>query len=60
VIVKVEGEFYVEAVAETKLCVLVYPPGCGEDKYEEHDAVHSDGTSEGEELDPDILLDDLD
>ncbi|HEY8343135.1 MAG TPA: outer spore coat protein CotE [Calditerricola sp.] len=61
VLVKVEGEFYVEAVAETKLCVLVYPPGCSDDdKFDEADAASADSPNEGEELDPDILLDDLD
>lgn len=56
VIVRVEREFAVEMIAETKLCVVVNPRGIdGGDK--DYDFAFSDG--EYEEIDSD-LLDDLD
>jgi spore coat protein E len=55
VVVRVEREFAVEMIAETKVCVAVCPGGCGdEDKT-------YDGFDDGgyEDLDPELLDDEL-
>lgn len=57
VIIRVEREFAVELVAETKVCVVV----CN--KCDDHDEKHVDFDSSGdgdyEDLDPDLLEDEL-
>ena len=60
VIVRVEREFSAVMVAETKVCVLVSPNGCGDfdDKTLEFDYADDDG--DYEELDPNLLEDDVD
>ena len=56
VLIRVEREFAVELIAETKVNVLVSPHGCGDD-----DKDYDFGTVEGDfdELDPDSLDDEL-
>jgi spore coat protein E len=57
VVIRVEREFQVEMIAETKVCVVVCPNGC-DDYGDKH--VDFDGGEDGdyEDLDPE-LLDDL-
>lgn len=58
VVVRVEREFAVEMVAETKVCVAVNPNGC-QDEDDKHVMFDYDGDDgDYEDLDPD-LLDDL-
>jgi spore coat protein E len=59
VYVQVEREFKVEVIGETKVCVLVNPNGC-EDMDEKEFALGDDLDHEFEDLDPDIMIDDLD
>ena len=56
VLIRVEREFQVELVAETKVCVVVCPNGCDdfEDKHVDFD---SGEDSDFEDLDPDLLED---
>lgn len=59
VYVQVEREFLAEVIGETKVCVLVDPDGC--DDFEEKDFSLSEEFDQNyEDLDPDILIDDLD
>ncbi len=57
VIVKVEREFVVEVIGETKICVQVCKGGCDDpdDKYFDDD--HNNG--DYEDLDADLYIDDL-
>lgn len=57
VIIRVEREFQVELVAETKLCVVV----CDRcDEFDDKDIVFGDGgTLDYEDLDPDLLEDEI-
>lgn len=58
VIIRVEREYQVEMVAETKVCVVVCPGGCN-DFEEKH--IDFDGVDDGdfEDLDPDLLDDEV-
>lgn len=58
VVIRVEREFQVEMVAETKVCVLVCAGGC-DDLDKETDFDESD-EADFEDLDPDLLDDDVD
>lgn len=59
VYVQVEKEFMVEVIGETKICVLVNPDGC--DDFDEKDFEFEDDLNQDfEDLDPDILIEDLD
>jgi spore coat protein E len=51
ILVRVEREFYVEVVGETKICVAVSPNGHCEDEWD----VDSDDDDDFEDLDPDFL-----
>jgi spore coat protein E len=57
VIIRVEREFQVEMIAETKVCVVVNPNGCNafDDKTVEFDGEEGDY----EDLDPELLDDEL-
>jgi spore coat protein E len=59
VIIRVEREFQVEMIAETKVCVVVCPHDCHdyEEKHVDFDHLHDE--ADFEELDPDLLDDDL-
>lgn len=57
VLVQVEREFMVELIGETKVCVMVCPGGC--DHLEDKEFIF-DEEQDFEELDPDIIIDDLD
>jgi spore coat protein E len=60
VVLRVEREYQVEMVAETKVCVVVCENGC--DDFDEKD-IDFDGSFDDEDfedLDPDLLDDDLD
>lgn len=58
VIIRVEREFQVEMIAETKVCVVVCKGGCDDfgDKSIDFDGGEDDG--DYEDLDPDLLEDD--
>lgn len=58
VVIRVEREYQVEMIAETKVCVVVCPNGCDdfEDKHIDFDAGDA---GDFEELDPDLLDDDV-
>lgn len=58
VVIRVEREYKVEMIAETKVCVVVCPNGC--DDYDDK-AVDFDDAEDGdyEDLDPDLLDEDL-
>lgn len=58
VYVEVEKEFLVEVVGETKVCVVICPDGCDDEKglYLGEDDIDSDET---EDLDPSFIIDDL-
>ncbi|MCF6093134.1 outer spore coat protein CotE [Microaerobacter geothermalis] len=59
-LVKVEREFLVEVIGETKVCVVVSPHGCSDDD-KEFDLSNDDfETGDYTELDPDVIIDDLD
>ncbi|GAB7388340.1 outer spore coat protein CotE [Bacillaceae bacterium] len=61
IIVKVEREFAVEVIGETKVCVVVCPGGCDEIGDKDFDFAGEAGEGEGyDDLDPDIIIDDLD
>ena len=51
ILVRVEREFYVEVIGETKICVAVSPNGRCEDEWD----VDGDDDDEFEDLDPDFL-----
>ena len=51
ILVRVEREFYVEVVGETKICVAVSPNGRCEDEWD----VDGDDDDDFEDLDPDFL-----
>lgn len=59
-LVRVEREFYVEMVGETKVCVLVSPAGCEDwdDKVFDGGDMEEAG-DDFEDLDPDLVIDDL-
>lgn len=59
VLIRVEREFKVEMIAETKVCVVVCPNGCDDfdDKQVDFDSA-DDG--DYEDLDPDLLDEELD
>jgi len=59
VLIRVEREFQVEMVAETKVCVLVYPHGIDDLDEKEFDFAFAAEESEDdyEDLDPDLLDD---
>ena len=56
VVVRVEREFAVEMIAETKVCVAVCSGGCDHDDAKDYDG-YEDG--EYEDLDPELLDDEL-
>lgn len=58
VAIRVEREFQVEMVAETKVCVLVCSGGC--DDLDKEADFGSNDESDYEDLDPDLLDDDVD
>ncbi|MBA4494437.1 outer spore coat protein CotE [Paenactinomyces guangxiensis] len=62
VIVRVEKEFMVEMVGETKMCVAVYPLEMAEMDDKESISGYSDEMEnyQFEDLDPDLVIDDLD
>jgi spore coat protein E len=62
VLVRVEREYQVEMIAETKVCVVVCPGGCDDFNGKDYDfGIHEDGEDgDYEDLDPDLLDDDLD
>lgn len=57
VIVRVEREYLVEMIAETKVCVVVCPGGCEEDGAKDFDFSLNVDADEFEDLDPDLLDD---
>ncbi|ALS27911.1 outer spore coat protein CotE [Paenibacillus cisolokensis] len=57
VAIRVEREFAVELVAETKVCVAVNPNGC--DDLDGKDIEFGIGDDDFEDLDPDLLDDEL-
>ncbi|PTX58682.1 spore coat protein E [Melghirimyces profundicolus] len=59
-LVRVEREFYVEMVGETKVCVAVCPGDCDDldDKVYDGSVLEEDG-EDFEDLDPDLVIDDL-
>ncbi|MFD0587022.1 outer spore coat protein CotE [Paenibacillus sp. GCM10027627] len=59
VIVRVEREFAVEMVAETKVCVAVLPGGCNDLDDKDLDFSLGDDDGDYEDLDPDLLDDEL-
>ncbi|HEY0828423.1 MAG TPA: outer spore coat protein CotE [Bacilli bacterium] len=60
VVIRVEREFQVEMVAETKVCIVVCQGGC--DDFGEKDIGFDDNEDDGEfdHLDPDLLDDEID
>lgn len=59
VIIRVEREFQVEMIAETKVCVVVCGGGCDDFGDKEMDFMGSDDEEDLEDLDPDLLDDEL-
>ncbi len=58
VLVRVEKEFAVELIGETKICVACYPPEYAE--IDDKDFVFQSQTGDQfEDLDPDLVIDDL-
>ncbi|CAM4210258.1 outer spore coat protein CotE [Paenibacillus tarimensis] len=57
VVVRVEREFAVEMIAETKVCVAVCPGGCDDEDGKDYEFGLEDG--DYEDLDPDLLDEDL-
>ena len=55
--IRVEREFAVEMVAETKVCVKVCPNGCADHDDKDYDFSYEDG--EYDDLDPDLLDDEV-
>ncbi|SFJ50314.1 outer spore coat protein CotE [Thermoflavimicrobium dichotomicum] len=60
VMVRVEKEFVVEMVGETKVCVPVYPLEYAETDEKDIMSYSHDDNEEYEDLDPDLIIDDLD
>ena len=61
VVIRVEREFQVEMIAETKVCVVVNPGGCDTDDDKDMDFVGQDDEDlDFEDLEPDLLEDELD
>lgn len=59
--VRVEKELLVELIGETKMCIAVYPLSYAEAEDKEHHGIEDSlETRSFEDLDPDLLLDDLD
>lgn len=59
--VKVEREFTVEVVGETKVCVVVNPEGCDDMCEKDFDFEEEFADDESiDDLDPDVIIDDLD
>ncbi|MNH42094.1 Spore coat protein E [compost metagenome] len=58
VVVRVEREYSVELVAETKVCVAVLPGGCGDLDGKELEFGLGDD-NDYEDLDPELLDDEL-
>ncbi|MFE5317316.1 outer spore coat protein CotE [Paenibacillus sp. NPDC056579] len=58
VVIRVEREFKVEMIAETKVCVVVCANGCGDFDDKQVDLASVDD-GDYEDLDPDLLDDDL-
>ncbi|CAG7652465.1 hypothetical protein PAESOLCIP111_06540 [Paenibacillus solanacearum] len=58
VVIRVEREFKVEMIAETKVCVVVCANGCDDDDDKHVDFDH-EGDGDFEDLDPDLLDDEL-
>lgn len=59
--VSVEKEFLVEMIGETKVCVAAYPASF--DEWDDKDVVvssESEGGYDFDDLDPDLMVDDLD
>ncbi|TBL80185.1 outer spore coat protein CotE [Paenibacillus thalictri] len=59
VVIRVEREFKVEMIAETKVCVVVCPGGCGDDDDKSVDFAYGGEEGDFEDLDPDMLDEDL-
>ncbi|MGF7087380.1 spore coat protein E [Kroppenstedtia sanguinis] len=61
VLVRVEREFYVEMVGETKVCVWVNPGGCDDwdDKGMDGSEMEEEISDGFEDLDPELVIDDL-
>ncbi|MEK3881351.1 outer spore coat protein CotE [Paenibacillus sp. PL2-23] len=59
VIVRVEREFAVEMIAETKVCVAVVPGGCNDLDDKDLDFGGADDDEDYEDLDADLLDDEL-
>jgi spore coat protein E len=59
VVVRVEREFAVEMIAETKVCVAVVPGGCDDLDGKDGKFAYDDGDSGFDDLDPDLLDDEL-
>ncbi len=57
--IRVEREFQVEMIAETKVCVAVVPGGCDDFEDKDFDFAGSDEDDDYEDLDPELLEDDL-
>jgi spore coat protein E len=58
VVIRVEREFEVEMIAETKVCVVVCPGGC--DDFGEKNGDFIGGDDDFDDLDADLIEDDLD
>ncbi|TDF99547.1 outer spore coat protein CotE [Paenibacillus piri] len=58
VVIRVEREFKVEMIAETKVCVVVCANGCDDDDDKQVDFDQADD-GDFEDLDPDLLDDEL-
>lgn len=59
VLIRVEREFAVEMIAETKVCVVVCPHGCDDLDDKDIDFEGGDDDGDYEDLDPDLLDEDL-
>jgi spore coat protein E len=60
VIIRVEREFKVEMIAETKVCVVVCPNGCNDFEDDDKDIDFDHGEDgDFEDLDPDLLDEEL-
>ncbi len=59
IVVRVEKEFVVEIVGETKVCVPVYPLEYAETDEKDMMSYSDDENEEYEDLDPDLIIEDL-
>ncbi len=59
VVVRVEREFAVEMIAETKVCVAVVPGGCSDQDDKDFEFSLDDEDGDFEDLDSDLLDDEL-